>query len=197
VIIVKVGGSLYDTPELSHWLSTLATYSSQQAVVIVPGGGPFADQVRQAQTLHQIDDDTAHHMAIIAMKQFGLLLLSMMPTCQIISGKELPSAPLSIYLPDDKILSEQSLLKSWDISSDSISLWLANTLHADQLLLIKRATIQTTSISKLISDATIDNGFADLFSQSPVDVKIIHYQAYSDLSDVASNSNDNQSLHLP
>ena len=98
MIIVKVGGSLYNTPELQHWLSALAAYSSQQTIVLVPGGGPFADQVRTAQTLHHFNDATAHHMAILSMKQFGLLISALIPDCQIIHTHDIPNKPFSNIL---------------------------------------------------------------------------------------------------
>ncbi len=197
MIVVKIGGSLYNTPELAHWLSALVKHSQQQAIVIVPGGGPFADQVRSAQKCHQFDDETAHHMAILAMKQFGLLLLALAPTCQALSTYGTPSAPISIWLPNDELLSEPVLAKSWDVSSDSIALWLAAKLNAKQLLLIKHTSSQTRSIKELSSNSIIDNGFALLFSNSTIDTRIIHYQAYADLASYVSSSAKNLSLQLP
>ncbi|NOQ94188.1 MAG: delta 1-pyrroline-5-carboxylate synthetase [Methylophaga sp.] len=189
MIVVKVGGSLYNTPELTLWLSALVEYSTQQSIIIVPGGGPFADQVRTAQTVHHFNDEVAHHMAIIAMKQFGLLLQSHMPTCQPISTYEKPKTPLSIWLPDDELLAEPSLAKSWDISSDSLALWLSNQLNAEQLLLIKRAPIHTTSVKVLSSQSIIDSGFISLFSKHPATVKVINYQTSAHLADSISNPN--------
>mgnify|MGYP000064085419 CR=1 FL=1 len=197
MIVVKMGGSLYNTPELHHWLKVLAAYSARQSVVIVPGGGPFADQVRAAQKVYHFDDETAHHMAIVAMKQFGLLLSALSPNSQIITGKDIPNSPFSIYLADDELLSEASLLKSWDISSDSIALWLANILNAEKLLLIKRVAVKTNSISELTENDIIDKGFADLFSQSTVNTNIIHYQAYARLLDYTSKTGNKLSLQLP
>ncbi|MDC9725288.1 MAG: delta 1-pyrroline-5-carboxylate synthetase [Gammaproteobacteria bacterium] len=187
MIVVKIGGSLYNTPELTQCLSALVKYSTQQAIVIVPGGGPFADQVRSAQAAHHFSDDIAHHMAIMAMKQFGLVLHAKMPTSQPISTYERPKAPLSIWLPDDELLTEPSLAHSWDISSDSIALWLSNKLDAEQLLLIKSAPIHTTSIKVLSSESILDAGFIDLFSKYPATVKIINYQASDNLADSLSD----------
>ena len=197
MIVVKLGGSLYNTPELRLWLMALADYSAQQSIVIVPGGGPFADQVRSAQALHHFDDDIAHHMALIAMKQFGLLLSSLTAKCQLINGLETPSGPFSIWLPNDDVLLESDLKKSWDISSDSIALWLANKFNAQQLLLIKRPSIQTSSITELTSNSVIDAGFAELFSEKIITTKIISYQAYADLEASLSKPAKLESLHLP
>lgn len=197
MIVVKLGGSLYNTPELRLWLTALADYSTQQSILIVPGGGPFADQVRRAQELHHFNDDIAHHMALIAMKQFGLLLHSLSAKCQLINGLETPSAPFSIWLPNDDLLLESELKKSWDISSDSIALWLANKFNAEQLFLIKRPSIQTASIAELTSSSVIDAGFAQLFSEKTITTKILNYQAYSDLKTSLSKPTELVSLHLP
>ncbi|MCG8046554.1 MAG: hypothetical protein N0C89_17320 [Candidatus Thiodiazotropha endolucinida] len=69
--VVKLGGSLFNSADLRDWLAVLAKAGS---LVIVPGGGPFADQVRLAQRLWQIDDSSAHLMALLAMEQFGRML---------------------------------------------------------------------------------------------------------------------------
>ena len=47
--VVKLGGSLAYASELPRWLSALAEGAGGRAI-IVPGGGPFADQVRHAQS---------------------------------------------------------------------------------------------------------------------------------------------------
>jgi aspartokinase-like uncharacterized kinase len=74
--VVKIGGSLLGSPELSQWLNTLVKISDGK-VLIVPGGSIFADAVREAQQRAHIDDATAHHLALLAMDQFGLLLAGM------------------------------------------------------------------------------------------------------------------------
>ena len=196
MIVVKIGGSLYNTAELKHWLTALADYSTQFPIVIVPGGGPFADQVRAAQKTHHFNDTTAHHMAILAMKQYGLLLSALEPLCQPSRTSEISSSAFSVWLPDDELLTEPSLTKNWDISSDSIALWLASKLGAEQLLLIKRAPNQIQSITELSSNAIIDSGFSGLFSNNPINTKIVNYQNYSKLPQILSCQNES-SLFLP
>ena len=76
--VVKIGGSLLGTPELERWLEIFVKYSDGH-IVIVPGGGIFADAVREAQKLTKISDACAHKLAVLAMDQFGLLLANMNP----------------------------------------------------------------------------------------------------------------------
>lgn len=134
MIVVKLGGSLYKTTELALWMQALTLYSNVSPIVIVPGGGPFSDQVRNAQQQHHLSDKTAHHMALIAMKQFGLLLADIESNARLISTHEHVTSPLSIWLPDDNLLTEPCLPHTWDLTSDSIALWLASKLAAHVLL---------------------------------------------------------------
>src|SRR6202047_4104277 len=47
VTIVKLGGSLAHTPQFAAWLEALAAWGGP--LILVPGGGVFADCVRAAQ----------------------------------------------------------------------------------------------------------------------------------------------------
>ena len=188
-IVIKLGGSLYNTPELTLWLKALVSYSSQQAIVIVPGGGPFADLVRDAQKLHNFDDKAAHHMAIVAMKQFGLLLMSLEAQCTAFSIDNNNLSGLSVWLPEDSLLGETDIKQCWSISSDSLALWLANSISARQLLLIKRINSSSRSIKNLSEDGIIDAGFSHLFSQQPIITKIIQDQHHHLLAEKISDNN--------
>jgi aspartokinase-like uncharacterized kinase len=186
MVVVKLGGSLYQATELQHWLTTLKKCSQQQNIIIVPGGGPFADQVRQAQQLHGFNDSDAHHMAILAMAQFGILLSSLLPDCHPFSfPSEHPatSYPLSIWLPDKQLLDQPGIAQNWDITSDSLALWLAQQCQVEKLTLIKRQPPeQISSIGQLNKIGFIDNGFVRLMSQHPIPTEVIaadHYQQFT------------------
>lgn len=173
MIVVKLGGSLYGTTELTQWLTTLSEHAKHQPIIIVPGGGPFAEQVRQAQQVYGFDDSHAHHMAILAMAQFGLLISSLCSNSHTFSIAP-EQTGLSVWLPDSQLLSEAGLDHSWDITSDSLALWLANSLNAEQLVLVKQSNETSKSIRKLTELGVIDVGFSSLFLKSAVNSQIIH-----------------------
>ena len=54
-LIVKVGGSLVENDRIGGALDIVARASRR--LVIVPGGGIFADTVRRAQSDYQFSDD--------------------------------------------------------------------------------------------------------------------------------------------
>ena len=56
--VVKIGGSLASDELLACWLDSLSCYGGGE-VVIVPGGGPFAEQARISQQFWHIDDSAA------------------------------------------------------------------------------------------------------------------------------------------
>jgi aspartokinase-like uncharacterized kinase len=123
-LVVKIGGSLPDRiPDLIRELRGFR-------VVIVPGGGNFADLVRECRIE---DQDAAHWMAIAAMEQFGWYISSFgLPATDRL---EIPPVS-SVLLPYLSLRTYDPLPHSWDISSDTIAGWVAARLSLD-LLLIK------------------------------------------------------------
>jgi hypothetical protein len=123
-LIVKVGGSLYNQiPNLVPILN-----ASKRPLFIIPGGGPFADTVRQC----KVDNDTAHWMAIAAMEQYGWFISSfgILPT-----NKMAVILKTTVFLPYQCLRLTDVLPHTWDVTSDSIAAWVAGTLGLDLLVL--------------------------------------------------------------
>lgn len=194
MIVVKLGGSLYNTPELKTWLNVLDKYSKLQPIVIVPGGGPFANQVRDSQQLHQFDDSHAHHMAILAMAQFGLLIKGITPHCQLLNfpaGKPVIPKGLSVWSPNESLLSQPEIMHSWAITSDSLASWLANKLDAEQLILVKQNHVSSNrSVIELSKMGVVDAGFQHLFEQSTIPSQIIDAQDYQHITERLTENSD-------
>ena len=157
MLVIKIGGSLFDDPKLSEWLKILSEEGAGK-VVIVPGGGPFADQVRNAQNRWKFNDQQAHQMALHAMDQFGLMLVgvakeqgydlfpvnSKQEIHKILASKKTP-----VWLPSKWLEKKSEIPQNWSITSDSLSAWLSKQLEADHLILIK-------SISPIETDITFE-----------------------------------------
>jgi len=123
-IIVKVGGSLF------HQISCLAQVfnDSIHPLLIIPGGGPFADTVRRC----HVDNESAHWMAVAAMEQYGWFIASHgIPTT---TEMAIPRVT-TVFLPYRYLVSHDVLPHTWDVTSDTIAAWVAGTLHVDLLLL--------------------------------------------------------------
>ncbi len=141
--VVKLGGSTANEPVLGEWIAALA--GSALPLVIVPGGGPFADQVRDAQKRMGFSERTAHAMAILAMEQFGHIILDhddrLVPARSLQAmERALGDARASVWLPSSLAIPASDIPASWDVTSDALAAWLAGRLGADALLLIKQTT---------------------------------------------------------
>jgi len=143
--VVKLGGSLLSGEYLRPWLETLI--ESHRALVVVPGGGAFADQVRAAQQRWGLDDHTAHCMAILAMEQTAHLFCGLAPRL----GRLVDPATLEtrrrlsgaqVWFPAASSLADESIPRSWDVTSDSLAALLARRVQADGLVLVKSPPLE-------------------------------------------------------
>ncbi|MDX1574355.1 MAG: delta 1-pyrroline-5-carboxylate synthetase [Methylophaga sp.] len=173
--VIKLGGSLYHSQQLSDCLQHISAFAESQAVVLVAGGGPFADLVRQAQQDHGFSDKTAHQMAINAMRQFALLIIDLLPDTHIFSWSDqpLPATGLSVWLPDDSQLMAADLPQNWQVTADSLALWLTQKINASKLILIKRCAVITAQITELSAHGIVDAHFATQYQRQPLPCSII------------------------
>lgn len=148
-LVVKLGGSLYNwIPDLTPILT-----ASERPLLIIPGGGPFANLVRQV----RVDDDTAHWMAIAAMEQYGWFISSF---GFLTTDRMAVPLATTVFLPYRCLRSTDVLPHTWDVTSDTIAAWVAGMLHLD-LLLLKSV------------DGIFMNGFLQEKITRPVDSDII------------------------
>lgn len=143
--VVKIGGSLATDPLLVDWLEQLKDFGGGR-VVIVPGGGGYADNARQVQSRWQLDDVVAHNMAILGMGQFAFMLQGLCP--ELVLGADerelertVHSGRVALWMPLQLLRREADELTNWDVTSDSLALWLANRLNAERLILVKSCPV--------------------------------------------------------
>ena len=73
--VIKIGGSVIRSSKLNGWLDVIA--AAARPVVVVPGGGALADEVRAAQAALGFGDRAAHRMALLAMDQLAWAVAGM------------------------------------------------------------------------------------------------------------------------
>ena len=139
--VLKVGGSLAEYPtSLKRLCIELAFFAKDHKILIVPGGGRFADVVRDFDKTYGLSKPVAHRMAILAMDQFGLFLSDVISNSYVSYSlekvKNTPSGILPILLPSRFIFRKDPLESSWDVTSDSIAAYIAGMVHAKKLILV-------------------------------------------------------------
>ena len=184
--VVKLGGSLLGSPELPQWLDTLVKMSDGK-VLIVPGGSVFADAVREAQQRTQIDDATAHHLALLAMDQFGLLLAGMNRNL-VTASSELEIAERGwqhraiVWLPSHMVMADENIAKNWQVTSDSLSAWIASKISAEHLLIVKSASFTfngtTADVRTLIAAEVLDEAFTEFVEDASFSCWVLHKNQY-------------------
>ena len=151
--VVKFGGGLL--AHVEHFDAALATISvaaRSRQLLIVPGGGPFADAVRDADRRLGLSDAAAHWMAVLAMDQYAHVIVEKLPGAVLVteprqiadalSGQ--PVAHIPVLAPYRWLRETDPLPHSWEVTSDSISAWVAGQVGARRLVLVKPAGATTT-----------------------------------------------------
>lgn len=176
--IVKLGGSLASGFHLRPWLAALAEHGLGR-VALVPGGGPFADAVRASQQVWGFRDLHAHRMALLAMRQFGLMLCGMEPKLSEAPGaaavkRTLREGGLPVWLPEVEELDAAGVPPCWDITSDSLAAWLAGELGASELLLVKSCRVaEGRSVGQWVREGVVDPAFGDYLRRAGCPARLV------------------------
>jgi aspartokinase-like uncharacterized kinase len=155
--VVKVGGGLL--AHVDHFdaaLATIGVAATSRPLLIVPGGGPFADAVRAADRRLGLGDEAAHWMAVLAMDQYAHLIAGKLAGSVIVAeAREIadalgawPVGHVPVLAPYRWLREIDPLPHSWDVTSDSIAAWVAGRVGARRLILVKppglRPGVETT-----------------------------------------------------
>lgn len=163
--VVKIGGSLSHDPVLRSWLTELCEMGGGR-VVIVPGGGDFADKVRQYQSEWAFSDLAAHNMCLLAMTQYALLMQGLLPDLVLASSeakvrRALRDGRVAIWVPTALMRDTSDAMSNWDTTSDSLAAWLSSMLNAERLMVVKSCPIEIgASVASLAADGVVDGRFA-------------------------------------
>jgi len=143
--VVKVGGGLLaKAGAFELVIEALTAFRRGRRIVVLPGGGPFADAVRQMFTRVNIGEDAAHWMAVLGMDQYAHALAARLPEAALVDGEggiaaAVQAARLPVLAPYRWLRAADPLPHSWEVTSDSIAAWLAGELRARRVVLIKPA----------------------------------------------------------
>jgi len=185
--VIKIGGSLYDSQYLQAWLEAISRCSDKK-IIIVPGGGPFADQVRGADKKFALHADVSHLMAVLAMQQFAGVLKSLCPSLVAVRSPEeikatLDGSQVVLWEPYEMVRDQCTLASSWDISSDSLAVWLAGMLKIKNVLFIKSSNLvlEANNLDTLVKNNCLDAGIEELANNKQVNIHLIHHSKTSEL----------------
>ena len=142
-IVVKIGGSLLSqTCHLDAVLSAVGAAAREHRLLVVPGGGPFANTVRSLDRQLRLPDDAAHWMAVLGMDQYAHLIASRLDGAVMTETPReiavaLDRGEVPVLAPSRWLRAADPLPHAWDVTSDSIAAWVAGRAGANHLVLVK------------------------------------------------------------
>jgi aspartokinase-like uncharacterized kinase len=138
-LVVKVGGGLlraHGLEGLRRACAEVSDLARRRPVLVVPGGGPFADAVRAIDAEVGLGDELAHALALRAMDQLGVLLASLLPTAEPLTQLLAPGG-LGLLVVARALAGRPEIPESWAVTSDSLAVLAAAGIGADETILLK------------------------------------------------------------
>lgn len=163
-LVVKLGGSLLVDPAFGELLQLLAVSGPTMGVLVVPGGGPLADEVRRLDRRFCLGASSAHWMAILAMDQLALFIADQAPGAVAVTGPveveaALHDGLLPVLAPSVWLRAADPLPHSWAVTGDSIAAWVASALRAEALVLLKSVPGDVVPLTPGAADGVVDEFF--------------------------------------
>jgi len=190
-VVFKISGKILENSKnlecTISQLKELYEDNTLQKIIIIPGGGSYANFIRSIDRKLVLGDDLAHWMAIFSMDYNGEELNKLFPDLECINDiKKIQRASniFCIFLPYNYLKKKDELPHSWDITSDSIAIYIANKLQLNECYLIKDvegiynknnevikeiSTIQYRELKKSGKLAEIGLNQDDLKKSKPID----------------------------
>ncbi|CAB3683411.1 amino acid kinase family protein [Paraburkholderia rhynchosiae] len=177
--VVKIGGSLSHEPALRQWLMELCEVGGGR-IVIVPGGGDFADKVREYQGEWRFDDLAAHNMCLLAMTQYAILMQGILPELVLASSeakirRALRDGHVTVWVPTALMRDTPDAMSNWDTTSDSLAAWLSTMLNAERLIVVKSCPISGNErLEALAAAGVVDRRFVDYVNEANYVVELFN-----------------------
>ena len=147
--VVKIGGSWLKNPKLPSLVNFLQKFANHKIVLVV-GGGVFAETVRDVYKSNKMTEVTGHVLAMKATEIFAYYLKSINPDI-LITYKitNFIKESLNLWLPTEKLSFEKKFEKNWESTSDSIATWLYSNTNSKGVVFIKSLSFANEEQQKL------------------------------------------------
>lgn len=170
--VVKVGGSLLKWSPLPAALNEWLASQPPAINILIAGGGPLVDAIRQVSQLQSLSDESAHWLCIDAMSVTSRLLADLLTDFERITEFDDLSHRIAtsttkpiVFDPNEFLRKHEShqpghvLPHSWAATSDSIAARLAEVLAADELVLLKSTDPPASELRVLTDLGYVDQHF--------------------------------------
>jgi 5-(aminomethyl)-3-furanmethanol phosphate kinase len=166
--VVKLGGSLLELPgvwaKLRKWLDAL-----HGPHILVVGGGAIVEAIREVASLHRLDGELAHNLALKGMELNALVANALLTRSERVyafsdcrrayrDGLTPIIDPLWFLAKLDN--EAGPLPHSWDVTSDSVAARVASEFKATHLYLLKSCSApQLQTWEEFAAEGIVDKWF--------------------------------------
>lgn len=192
-VVLKLGGSLAESGRLRRLLALVAR--ARRPVVVVPGGGAFADAVRATQKALGFSDEAAHDMALLAMHQMADAMVALEP--RLLAAESLIGISrawhrrrVPVWLPASLCAGDRRIPRDWTITSDGLAARLAERLGDVELVLVKSRNVRRTASAKTLArQGIVDPVFPAIVERADLAWRVLgpgDEEALCELLDIAA-----------
>jgi aspartokinase-like uncharacterized kinase len=187
--VAKVGGSLYDLPDLADRLQDWFNDLNTPYVMLVPGGGGAANVVRTWDTTHALGEEKAHWLALRALAMNAHFLAGLLPGVRVIQHLDerhelfatglVPVLDMHTFALADELQPDR-LPHTWAVTSDSLAAQVAIRVDAAQLVLLKSAQLPEGLDWRAAGErGCVDSAFAATLDRAPTPlcVRVVNLRA--------------------
>ena len=144
IVVIKVGGSLLDWPDLPARLSAYLADQQANRLVLIVGGGGFADLLRDHDQRHALGEVRAHALAMRVLDLTAWVLQDLLPGLTVVEDRHALNEVWArghtpILAPRRFLEHDEQLPPAWTTTTDSIAARVATHLDASELVLLKSA----------------------------------------------------------
>lgn len=187
-VVLKLGGSLAESKRLRRLLALVGR--ARRPVVVVPGGGAFADAVRDMQKALGFSDDVAHDMAILAMHQMADAMIALEPRMKPADtllgiARAWRRNRVPVWMPAMLCAGDRRIPRDWSITSDGLAARLAERLGDVELVLVKSCDVKPKASAKqLARQGIVDPTFPVIVERSNIAWRVIGAGADARLAEI-------------
>jgi 5-(aminomethyl)-3-furanmethanol phosphate kinase len=182
--IVKVGGSLFELPDLQSRLKNFLSALSAARILLVPGGGSSADVIRRLDRIHALGEEAAHWLALRAASVNAYFLRALLPRAEVVAfPSEVPAAGIGIL--DAFTFGQRdegqpgSLPSDWHTTTDAIAARAALVGGARRLHLLKSTDLgDAQTLRDAVAASLVDRVLPDVIEGSNLEVSWVNLRKW-------------------
>lgn len=166
--VIKVGGSLLDWPELPARLWQWLAMQSRASNVLIAGGGELAEAIRRYDAIQGLGQELSHRLCLQAMRSSAAILEQIVRHARMTQDERALDHHRSLNVIDVNDYLETPLAEgrahltlphTWAVTSDSIAAHIAETLCANELVLLKSASLPRSCATEVAAEQQYVDAF--------------------------------------